>query len=799
MRQKQEEQKQQRAQRSAKRESYKESSSNISKLTEGSSSQRIPSPEKKSSTPIQDKAVLELQSVTKDRIQSNLELQQQRAASLLISPLAQHIPLPNSPELTLRQIEKLPVSDSIPGSFDNQASEEEDHSINSEQEQSFVEFENFASTQLFPPEFSESEEGQELELPELSSAFEQIKQEETDSESLFDLEYKEGSKTPPPFAFSFGQAISPGFLNFNPNSQQTSSPRNSLYKTTITMSGSSSTMPRPGSRDAPRLTAEGTDDPMKVRRYFDDLENLFTDCNINNELDKKKWTVRYPEEQVAWEWKAMSEYSTATSTFTDFKKVVLSSYPGATDEERGTMRELNRLFKKYKNIGSDDLDEYMALVRRFRAVKKELNPPQVAGAAVQPEPLVTNRELVEKFTRALDIGFRNAIFAALHIKGKTRTVPAGQKVRPDDMYDIDEVIAQGEAIARGTMPGTDPMSSVATNASSSYAPPVHIKQEQFQQQINDLISEKIAVLMDSIKISQDQVRQENSKQINEFMRTYQQNNVARGNVPQGYASHQVSAGFEANPVKSQNVEMRDNNKAPYDWHGNLSKVVCYFCSEEGHVANDCNHRQDLLELGRIVLVNGRARLPGNYPIPRQPIGAVSEKDRIDYYYLEKEKRDKDNAKQVNLVQSTPNNIPGMINTATMSTYLSNQLSDKDLRIANLEKELQSLNNPASQMMYQMPGQMNQFMQQPFYMPQPNPMMQSQFSQVGWNPSNQLNSYVPSTSPTMHMLNSMYQNQNSMTPNYPNMGMHTQPQQSLPTMAEIEAFVQTRRQKEESEK
>ncbi|KAJ4475976.1 hypothetical protein C8J55DRAFT_431883, partial [Lentinula edodes] len=111
---------------------------------------------------------------------------------------------------------------------------------------------------------------------------------------------------------------------------------------------------------------------MKVRRYFDDLENLFTDCNINNELDKKKWTVRYPEEQVAWEWKAMSEYSTATNTFTDFKKVVLSSYPGATDEERGTMRELNRLFKKYKNIGSDDLDEYMALVRRFRAVKKEL-------------------------------------------------------------------------------------------------------------------------------------------------------------------------------------------------------------------------------------------------------------------------------------------------------------------------------------------------------------------------------------------------------------------------------------------
>ncbi|KAJ3990639.1 hypothetical protein F5050DRAFT_1582587, partial [Lentinula boryana] len=143
------------------------------------------------------------------------------------------------------------------------------------------------------------------------------------------------------------------------------------------MSGSSSIMPRPGSRDAPKLTAEGTDDPMKVRRYFDDLENLFSDCSITSDEDRKKWTVRYPEEQVAWEWKAMTEFSSSTGTFLEFKKAVLSSYPGATDEERGTMRELNRLFKKYKNIASDDLDDYMALVRRFRAVKKELNPPAV--------------------------------------------------------------------------------------------------------------------------------------------------------------------------------------------------------------------------------------------------------------------------------------------------------------------------------------------------------------------------------------------------------------------------------------
>ena len=113
-------------------------------------------------------------------------------------------------------------------------------------------------------------------------------------------------------------------------------------------------------------------------------------------------------------------------------------------------------------------------------------------------------------------------------------------------------------------------------------------------------------------------------------------------------------------------------------------------------------------MGRIILVGGRARLPGNLPIPRQPVGAASEKDRVDYYYAEKDRKDKEGARNVHLVQTTPDNIPG----ATMSTYLSNQLNEKDMRIASLERELQSRSAPASNMMYQPSGQMNQFLQQP---------------------------------------------------------------------------------------
>ncbi|KAF5379545.1 hypothetical protein D9757_009272 [Collybiopsis confluens] len=525
------------------------------------------------------------------------------------------------------------------------------------------------------------------------------------------------------------------------------------------------TMPRPGSRDAPKLTYEGTDDPMKVRRYFEDLENLFSDCNITANDEKKNWTVRYPEEQVAWEWKAMNEYTNATSDYEDFKRTVLHSYPGAADEERGTMRELKRLFKKYNNISSSDLEEYLALVRRFRALKRELNPSAAVGTV---EPLVTNRELVEKFTGALEPSFRSAIFSSLHIKGKTRRVPAGQKVRPDDMYDIDDVVEQGEAIVRGTMPGTDPMSTAATRASSSYTPTVHIKQEQLQQQIHDLISEKIASLMDTIKISQDQFKQENTKQMNDWMRIFQQNSMR--SIP----TQQNAASYENNSMNrtSQGMDTREiQNRVPFEWQNSGGKIVCFFCSEEGHVAGDCHHRNDLLKMGRIILVNGRARLPGNIPIPRQPVGAASEKDRVDYYYAEKEKREREQSRNVHLVQTTPDNISGTINTATMSTYLSNQLNERDLKIASLERELQSRMNASSSIMYQMPRQ-------------------SQFSQVGWNPTGQGNNNVQSSNPMMQMFNPLQSGQNSM---------NNSSQQMFPTMEEFQAFVQTRRQKEEAEK
>jgi hypothetical protein len=538
-------------------------------------------------------------------------------------------------------------------------------------------------------------------------------------------------------------------------------------------------MPRPGSRDAPVLTVEGTDDPLKVRRYFEELEELFSDSSITDDKEMKKWSCRYPDGSVSWEWKALPEFLKDGTKFSDFKRAVLASYPGASDEERGTIRELNRLFKKYKNLDSSDLDEYLALTRKFRAIKLELNPPNQAGVAVQVEPLVTNRELVEKFTGALDVSFRSAIFSALHLKGKTRKVPAGHKVRQDDLYEIDDVVTQGEEIVRGTMPGTDPLSYEGPKIiSSSSASKIAVKPEYLQQQVSDLLSEKMAVLMDTIKINQEQLRQENSKQLNDLMRTFQQSTtVDKSAGHHQHSNHQNSGGYS-----NQNVRFGSNEHQQ-------NRFACFFCNEEGHMRDDCPHKADLIELGRIVMVNGRVRLPGNYPIPREPVGAVCEKDRIDYYYSTKEKN-----RSVNFVQSTPANIPGMLNTATMSTYLSNQLDDREVKIAQLEKELQSMRVPHSQMYHASDSNAT------------SSLPLSQFSQVGWTPPG--NHYMNSMAPPMNQFFNQSQfnpnigmNYNSTQPmmnsmrNVTPMTQLVQQNSGQMTLNELEAFVQTRRQQE----
>ena len=66
------------------------------------------------------------------------------------------------------------------------------------------------------------------------------------------------------------------------------------------------------------------DQPWELRRFFEELANLFGPANITTETDKKAQTVHYVEVNTADMWKSLPEYSDLNFTYEDWKKKVVS-------------------------------------------------------------------------------------------------------------------------------------------------------------------------------------------------------------------------------------------------------------------------------------------------------------------------------------------------------------------------------------------------------------------------------------------------------------------------------------------
>ena len=93
------------------------------------------------------------------------------------------------------------------------------------------------------------------------------------------------------------------------------------------------------------------DQPRELRRFFEELANLFGPANITTEADKKVQTVRYVEVDTADMWKSLPEYSDLNFTYEDWKKKVVSLYPGANQEKRWTLAHVDKLIGERARMG----------------------------------------------------------------------------------------------------------------------------------------------------------------------------------------------------------------------------------------------------------------------------------------------------------------------------------------------------------------------------------------------------------------------------------------------------------------
>lgn len=335
-------------------------------------------------------------------------------------------------------------------------------------------------------------------------------------------------------------------------------------------------MPSPMSSSAP--TWDGRSESL--RDFLWRLERTLEVSKITDDGEKLKWAVSYVEPTTRDEWITFSEYT--TTDWKGFLERLRTEYPELVAEEQGSVARLRALNREYRHISIDDEERLLAFKRKFTVM---------ATKCLTKPALVTNRELVELFTRSLDKSFQDSLNNRLSISGKTRT---GGVVRGEDPYDWDEVIAKavdlvsGKTIARALHYDNNPRA------------PTREATPQVKREYPDF--EKLFEEMASIKDT-----------VNVHVKNSQSNMDA----------------FQARIAK----EMKTLNGPPAvitqrqtGTPGSGPPRGCYYCDDPSHRWVQCPHKEQDLKDGKIKIFGNNIRFWNGDYIPRED--GVSTKDMV---------------------------------------------------------------------------------------------------------------------------------------------------------------------------
>ena len=349
-------------------------------------------------------------------------------------------------------------------------------------------------------------------------------------------------------------------------------------------------MPSPYSKDAPKFNC---DKPSELNRYIKRLEELFTKHSIEDDADKIKYLGAYADARTEKEWEAMSSYD---GTFAEHKKEIISSYPEASNEARGSIKELRRIRDEYSGITCQDLTRLQAYKRAFVAEAKKL----------QAEPaLLSNHEAIEIFLKPLTDGFRKKIIDKLDLVETVTPTAGHENRRPEDRFPLAKIIEIAVNVAsgmQGTYGTTDSSSSRKDNDRREMRS--YIKTEQ------DDIGNTLAQMQDQQKISEKHLLSALEVMTKSIQQAVQsQNNQQAQPVYQAPAPMYQNQGYQP---QMQAVRPR----ALFNPNASTSSSACFYCSEEGHMKDECPHRAAHIVKGWIMLDHrNRPTLPDGRFIP----------------------------------------------------------------------------------------------------------------------------------------------------------------------------------------
>ncbi|EED82852.1 predicted protein [Postia placenta Mad-698-R] len=208
-----------------------------------------------------------------------------------------------------------------------------------------------------------------------------------------------------------------------------------------------------------------------LRRYFQDLEALFTRCQITDEAAKKQWAVRYPSIDVADLWETIESFIDVAKSYNDWKANVRALYPGADDTRKWSLADMDQLIGERARIGIHNAADLGCYYRNFMAITKHL--------------IAQHRLSTIEQSRAFLPGFQPALLTRL----ETRLHLKHPDHYANDPYTMAEIHAAATFILHGTSstPTTAANQTIAsTSNTSTTVPPGMIKTKDISMIIKSL-------------------------------------------------------------------------------------------------------------------------------------------------------------------------------------------------------------------------------------------------------------------------------------------------------------------------
>ncbi|KAG6838189.1 hypothetical protein C0991_001162, partial [Blastosporella zonata] len=131
-------------------------------------------------------------------------------------------------------------------------------------------------------------------------------------------------------------------------------------------------MPARGHNTAPSFSPN---EPRELPRYFQELEFLFASSGVTDDADKKALGVRYVDYNTSEQWQSLAEYEVSVIdpatqtlipyTYQDWKKAVISLYPGADNATKYSMADLDQVTGEAGRTDIKSISQFAAYYRKF--------------------------------------------------------------------------------------------------------------------------------------------------------------------------------------------------------------------------------------------------------------------------------------------------------------------------------------------------------------------------------------------------------------------------------------------------